>query len=115
VREAEHTERTGPPPVTSMPTPPERSLSPRDLYLPAVVVDARDEAAANPDYEVSVSDLQDFEDRYGRIPHNAAVIAWIGRGRKRGTPAYFGYDEGGNVHQPGSPLHRCGDCWRRTG
>lgn len=57
VRVAEHTERTGPPPVTSMPTPPARSLSPRDLYLPAVVVDARDEAAANPDYEVSISDL----------------------------------------------------------
>ncbi len=79
-------------------------LTPRDLYLPAVVVDVRAKAAANPDYEVTVADLRAFEARYGRIPNGAAVIAWTGWGRKWGTPAYFNLDSGGDMHQPGFGL-----------
>ncbi len=79
-------------------------LRPRDLFLPAVVVDVRAQAAANHDYEVSIADLKRFESHHGRIPKNAAVIAWTGWGRKWGTPAYFDLDAQGNVHQPGFSL-----------
>jgi len=79
-------------------------LTPRDLYLPAVVVDVRAKAAANPDYEVTVADLRAFEASYGRIPNGAAVIAWTGWGRKWGTPAYFNLDSDGDMHQPGFSL-----------
>lgn len=75
-------------------------LRPRDLYLPAVVLDVRAKAAKNPDYEVSIADLKAFEARHGRIPRGAAVIAWTGWGRKWGTPAYFNFDSEGTMHQP---------------
>jgi len=78
-------------------------LWPRDLYLPAVVVDVRAKAE-DPDYEVTIADLKTFEARYGRIPRGAAVIAWTGWGRKWGTPAYFNLDSDGDIHQPGFSL-----------
>ena len=79
-------------------------LAAQDFFHPAVVIDVRRESAANADYEVSIDDLRRFEARHGRIPPNAAVIAWTGWQDKWGTPAYFNYDAGGNVHQPGFSL-----------
>ncbi|MBA2272936.1 MAG: cyclase family protein [Actinobacteria bacterium] len=79
-------------------------LKPRDLFLPAVVVDVRAKAAVDADYEVTVADLKVFESRYGRIPRGAAVIAWTGWGRKWGTPAYGNLDSDGDLHQPGFSL-----------
>jgi kynurenine formamidase len=76
-------------------------LEPRDLYLPAVKIDVRAQAAADADYEVTIEDLEAFEARHGRIPNGAAVIAWTGWGAKWGTPAYYNYDASGTVHQPG--------------
>ena len=79
-------------------------LDPKDFFRPAVVIDVRRQSAANADFQVSVADLERFEARYGRIPENAAVIAWTGWGDKWGTPAYFNEDQQGNVHQPGFSL-----------
>lgn len=79
-------------------------LKPRDLYLPAAVVDVRAKAAEDPDYQVTIADLKAFEARYGRIPRGAAVIAWTGWGRKWGTSAYFNFDSEGTMHQPGFSL-----------
>lgn len=45
-----------------------------DHIGPAVVIDVRDEAAADPDYLVTVEDALDWERRYGRIPAGAWVI-----------------------------------------
>ncbi len=79
-------------------------LAPEDFFRPAVVLDVRRQSAANADFEVQVADLMQFEARYGRIPPNAAVIAFTGWGDKWGTPAYFNYDAQANVHQPGFSL-----------
>lgn len=79
-------------------------LAAADFVRPAVVVDVRRPAARDADYEVTVADLRRFEAGHGRIPRGAAVIAWTGWQDKWGTPAYFGYDEQGNVHQPGFSL-----------
>ena len=76
-------------------------LSPADFFRPAVVIDVRRQSAANADFQVSVADLQRFEAAHGRIPADAAVIAWTGWGPKWGTPAYMNLDKQGNVHQPG--------------
>jgi kynurenine formamidase len=76
-------------------------LTPSDLLLPAVRIDLRAHAAADPDYQVTVDDLRAFERRYGRIPRGAAVIAWFGWDVRWGTPAYPNTDSDGAVHQPG--------------
>ena len=44
------------------------------LIGPAVVIDIRAKAAADPDYRLSRDDLGRFEDEHGRIPAGAVVI-----------------------------------------
>jgi kynurenine formamidase len=79
-------------------------LAPRDFFRQAVVLDVRRQSAANADFQVRVADLERFEQRHGRIPPNAAVIAFTGWADRWGTPAYFNRDAQGNVHQPGFSL-----------
>ena len=75
-------------------------LDPEDLFLPAVKIDIRSRAAADPDYAVTVADLRAFERRRGRIPRGAAIILWTGW-ESVGTPAYANTDAEGVPHQPG--------------
>jgi putative cyclase len=56
-------------------------LSPADLVLPAVVVDIRKEVAADPDHVVTVADLRAWEDEFGPMPEEAAVLLWTGCSR----------------------------------
>ncbi|XP_059156914.1 isatin hydrolase-like [Physella acuta] len=48
------------------------------LVGPGVVIDVRQQVKNNPDYRVTVADLQRYERRYGRIPDGAAVFMWSG-------------------------------------
>jgi len=75
-----------------------------DLFRPAVVVDVREPAAADPDYAISVDDLLAAEHRHGRFPHEAAVLGWTGWSRRWGTPGYPNRDPAGVAHQPGFSL-----------
>jgi kynurenine formamidase len=72
-----------------------------DLVRPAVVIDARDRAAADADHGVTVADLHAFEVAHGRIPAGAAVLLWTGWDRHWGTPRYANEDARGTMHQPG--------------
>jgi len=76
-------------------------LDPADLFLPAVKIDVRRQAAANADYALSVADLVAWERRYGAIPRGSAVILWTGWESRWGTPAYENADSAGVTHQPG--------------
>ena len=44
------------------------------LLSPAVVIDVKAKAAANPDYQLSVDDIRDWEQLHGTIPEGAAVL-----------------------------------------
>ncbi len=79
-------------------------LDPGDFFLPAVKIDIRAQAAADPDYGATIADLRAFERRYGRIPQGAAVILWTGWDTKWGTDAYANLDADGVIHQPGFTL-----------
>ena len=83
-------------------------LSPADLVLPAVVIDVRDEVAADPDHIVTVADLKAWEDEFGQMPEEAAVLLWTGCSRfwadgdTDGEPNYYNCGSGrASVHQPG--------------
>ena len=76
-------------------------LDPQDLFLPAVKIDIREQAAADADYAVTVADLQSWEAVHGPIPAGAAVIAWTGWSSRWGTDAYANADADGVTHQPG--------------
>jgi kynurenine formamidase len=76
----------------------------RQLIAPAVVIDVAKQAAADPDYRLTVADVQAWEKRHGRIPEGAIVLlrtGWSARwpDRKR----YLGDDKPGdasNLHFP---------------
>ncbi len=76
-------------------------LDPGDLFLPAVKIDVRAQAAEDPDYGVTIDDVRQWTRRYGRIPRGAAVILWTGWEAKWGTDAYPNLDADGVIHQPG--------------
>ncbi|GIW44090.1 MAG: cyclase [Candidatus Binatia bacterium] len=75
------------------------------LIGPAAVIDLRHAAARNPDYLMTVADVLAWENRYGRLPKGAIVIAFTGWGRFWGDRrAYLGTDVPGdvqNLHFPG--------------
>jgi kynurenine formamidase len=72
------------------------------LVCPAAVIDVRDKVAGNPDYSVTVEDLENWEERHGELPGGAIVIMNSGWGQKvTDTKAYRGIDENGNSHYPG--------------
>ena len=76
-------------------------LDPADLFLPAVKIDVRRQAAANADYALTVADLVAWERRHGPIPRGSAVILWTGWESRWGTAAYENADTAGVTHQPG--------------
>jgi kynurenine formamidase len=76
-------------------------LEPGDLFLPAVKIDIREQAAANADYAVTIDDIKNWERANGRIPRQSAVILWTGWEAKWGTPDYPNLDADGVIHQPG--------------
>ena len=77
-------------------------MAAEDFFHPAAVVDARRQAAKDPDYALTVADLKRFERKHGRIPQNAIVVMWTGWQERWGDPAaYFNADAEGVLHFPG--------------
>lgn len=77
-------------------------LDAADFILPAVVLDGRAQAAANPDYAVSVTDVLRWETSFGRVPEHAAVLLWSGYDERwNDAAAYLGTDSLGGLHYPG--------------
>jgi kynurenine formamidase len=74
------------------------------LIAPAVVIDVADRAAADPDYLVSVADVQAWEAEHGPVPEGSAVLLYTGwSSRWPDAAAYLGDDTPGdasNLHFP---------------
>lgn len=50
----------------------------QQLIAPAVVIDVRDQVEENPDYQLTVEDIENWEDRHGRLPAGALVFMYSG-------------------------------------
>jgi kynurenine formamidase len=72
---------------------------------PAVVIDVRAQVEPNPDYRLTVADLQAWEKTHGQIPAGAIVLMLSGWGsRWPDKKRYLGTDQPGdvaNLHFPG--------------
>jgi kynurenine formamidase len=75
------------------------------LIGPAVVIDVRPQASADPDYRLAVEDLRAWERTHGRIPPGAIVVLhsgwgarWPDRARSLGTAVP---GDTANLHFPG--------------
>ncbi|MGB3317849.1 MAG: cyclase family protein [Sphingopyxis granuli] len=75
------------------------TVAPADFIAPAVVIDISQKAAADPDYLLTVADIQEWEATHGRIPPRSWVMLrtdWS----KRDVDAYTNRREDG-AHTPG--------------
>src|SRR5262249_40717505 len=75
------------------------------LVGPAIVIDVSEAAAKDADYRVTVGDITSWEEKNGRIPDNAIVLARTGWGKFwPDKKKYLGTDAPGdvaNLHFPG--------------
>lgn len=77
-------------------------IDPKQMFLPLVVIDVHQKVARNPDYILSMSDVQAWEKMHGAIPYGAFVVMrtdWSKRWPNAG--AMQNKDAHGIAHYPG--------------
>jgi kynurenine formamidase len=72
-----------------------------DLIVPLCVIDIREKAAANADYQLTPDDLTAWIAANGAIPDKACVAMLSGWGDKAATPQFRNADDKGGQHYPG--------------
>lgn len=76
-------------------------IKPEDLFAPGVVIDVSNLVSLNPDYQLSLADVQTWEKAHGRIPNGAVVLLYTGWSRFWGDKLrYQNRDVMGVLHFP---------------
>jgi kynurenine formamidase len=75
------------------------TIPPRDFIAPACVIDASRQAAEDADFVLTLSFLQDWETRHGRIPAGAWVLLRTDWSKKSG--ADYANQQADGAHTPG--------------
>ena len=70
------------------------------FVAPACVIDCSEQVSHNPDYLMTVADIERFESRHGRIPEGAWALMRTDWSKRRDPEAYQNMDETGQ-HTPG--------------
>jgi kynurenine formamidase len=77
-------------------------IPPERLFSPGVVIDVAPAVSADPDYLLSVADVEQFERDHGRIPDHAVVLAHTGWSKFWDNPTrYQNRDVRDKLHFPG--------------
>ncbi len=80
-----------------------------DWVAPAVVIDVRTKARANPDYLLPVAEVRAWEQRNGAVPAGNLALLFTGWQDKWEQPAaYLGEAGAGGMHFPGFGLEAAG-------
>lgn len=80
-------------------------ISATEFILPLIVIHKEKEVATNPDYRLTVEDIQQFEAEFGKIPAGSFVAFASGwSARWKDTVAFYNKDENGQAHTPGWSL-----------
>ncbi len=78
------------------------AYTPESLVVKAVVIDVREQAAADADYQLAVADVLAWEELHGPVDRGSLVIMFTGWQDKWSDPvAFFGEDADGGMHFPG--------------
>lgn len=77
----------------------------KEMAAPLVVINVADKVVANPDYELTVDDIKEWEAKYGPVPEGA-FVAMRSDWSKRfdDVDQFFNKDESGQAHYPGWTL-----------
>lgn len=77
-------------------------ILPEDLFAAGVVIDIAPQAEQDPDYALSLADVERWESEHGRIPDKAVVLVHTGWGRFwTNYDRYKNQDVRGILHFPG--------------
>lgn len=76
------------------------AIGPDEMVMPLCVIDKTAEVAADPDFVMSVADIEAWEKRYGKIPEGA-FVAFQSGWSKRAKETLDNLDADGNRHFPG--------------
>ncbi|HEV2117256.1 MAG TPA: cyclase family protein [Terriglobales bacterium] len=80
-------------------------IPPERLFAPLVIIDVRPQVRRDPDYQLSVADIANWEQAHGQIPLGAVVMAQTGwSSRWNSPPRYRNEDNRGVRHSPGFSL-----------
>lgn len=75
------------------------------LVAPLVVIDVRKQVAGNPDYQLEVEDIAQWEKTHGQVPMGSVVMARTGwESRWKSAKDYRNADAKGVMHFPGFSL-----------
>jgi kynurenine formamidase len=77
------------------------TLPVNQLVLPLAVINVAEQAAANPDYQLTPADLRRWERRHGRLPRGCCVALNSGWARHVGSARFTGKDAQSVLHFPG--------------
>ena len=76
-----------------------------DLIGLSVVIDIHQKALSNSDYQLMPSDIEDWEEKHGKIPEGVILLVYTGWGKfYSDSKKYLGMQPTGNVsnmHFPG--------------
>ena len=79
-----------------------RTWTAEQLVGSLVVVNIRDRAAANPDCQLTLDDIKQWEKKYERIPDGAVVAMFSGwDAHVNDARRFLGLDDKGTYHLPG--------------
>ena len=77
-------------------------IDPKDMLMPLVVLDVHAKVARNPDYTISLEDVQAWEKQHGRIPaHSFVAMRTDWSKRWPDDAAMQNHDAAGHAHYPG--------------
>lgn len=77
-------------------------LRPDELFAPIVVINFKNQARSNPDAELRVEHILDWESQFGKIPERSIVIMNSGWGdRIESQESFVNMDDQGTKHFPG--------------
>lgn len=80
-------------------------IAPEKLFAPAVVLDVRSAAERDPDYQLTVKRIAEWEAKHGKIPAGAVVLLRTGwAARTPDVARYRNTDAKGVMHFPGFSL-----------
>lgn len=80
------------------------AITPDEMVSPLCVIDLSAKTAADPDYELAVSDIETWETQYGRIPPEAFVAFRSDWGKRMTMEEIENADSNGQNHYPGWSL-----------
>jgi kynurenine formamidase len=81
--------------------PTAESIEPRQLVGPLVIIDIAERSSWDPNAEITVADLDQWEAQNGRIPPGAFVAMYSNWAKRWPTPAYLNEDDTGIYNFPG--------------